>query len=163
MSQLVSRTRNLLPMSSFLLYYRHPAFFPSFSLALLYLTVLSFSGQMVTFLLSVGFSSFHVGIARTVSTCFELSATWISPRLVKRIGSVRAGIWSLSWQMIWLTAGVSWFFADRSGSSSNSLISVGGLVCGIILSRIGLWGYDLAAQNIIQDVSRRRLGVESRV
>ena len=54
--------------------------------------------------------------------------------------------------MTWLAAGASWFFADWAGDGKSSLASVSGLVGGVILSRVGLWGYDLAAQNIIQDV-----------
>ncbi|KAI6288404.1 hypothetical protein MCOR31_004246 [Pyricularia oryzae] len=141
----------VLPIESFPFYFHHAAFLPSFSLALLYLTVLSFSGQMITYLVSVGYSSLHVGVARTVSTVFELSATWIAPRLMKRIGIVRGGIWSLCWQMAWLAAGVAWFFADASGKGTNSIASATGIVVAVALSRIGLWGYDLCAQNIIQD------------
>ncbi|KAF7328398.1 Solute carrier family 40 protein [Mycena venus] len=104
----------VLPISSIPFYLKHPAFLPSFSLSLLYLTVLSFSGQMITYLISVGYTSLYVGLARTISTVFELSATWIAPRLMKRLGIIRSGIWSLSWQMIWLAAGVSWFFGGFS-------------------------------------------------
>lgn len=142
---------HVLPISSLPFYFHHRAFLPSFSLALLYLTVLSFSGQMVTYLISIGYTSLHVGIARTVSTIFELSATWVAPRLMKKIGVVRGGIWSLSWQMIWLAAGVSWFFAGFEGSRSNAVVSATGLAVGVALSRVGLWGYDLCAQNIVQD------------
>lgn len=143
----------ILPVSALPFYFHHPAFLPSFSLSLLYLTVLSFSGQMITYLISVGYTSLYVGIARTVSTAFELSATWIAPRLMKRIGTIRGGIWSLSWQMVWLAAAVSWFFADFHGMGTNSAISATGLAVGVALSRVGLWGYDLCAQNIVQDVS----------
>jgi iron-regulated transporter 1 len=83
---------HMLPLSSILFYVHHSAFLPSIALALLYFTVLSFSGQMITFLLNSWYTSVHVGIARTVSTAFELSATWIAPRLMTRIGAVRGGI-----------------------------------------------------------------------
>ncbi|KAG7284860.1 hypothetical protein NEMBOFW57_009475 [Staphylotrichum longicolle] len=106
---------------------------------------------MITYLISVGYKSLHVGVARTVSTVFELSATWIVPRLTKRIGIVRGGIWSLCWQMVWLAGGMIWFFADASGKGTNSVVSATGLAVAVALSRIGLWGYDLCAQNIIQD------------
>ncbi|KAK3934074.1 Ferroporti-1 [Diplogelasinospora grovesii] len=147
--------RTLQPTSALRFYFNHPAFLPSFSLALLYLTVLSFSGQMITYLVSVGYTSLHVGIARTASTVFELSATWIAPRLMKRIGPVRGGIWSLCWQMVWLAGGVSWFIADHRGAAdsmpNSRLIAATGLAVGVALSRVGLWGYDLCAQNIVQD------------
>jgi len=160
-SWLTSMTYRALPIESLPFYFRHPAFLPSFSLALLYFTVLSFSGQMITYLISVGYNSLHVGVARTVSTVFELSATWIAPRLTKRIGIVRGGIWSLCWQMVWLAGGMIWFFADASGKGTNSVVSATGLAVAVALSRIGLWGYDLCAQNIIQDVSDEPLQADS--
>lgn len=142
----------ILPLKSLPYYFRHPAFLPSFSLCLLYLTVLSLSGQMITYLLSIGFTSLHVGIIRFGSTIFELSATWIAPWLMQRIGVVRSAIWSLSWQMIWLAAGASWFFSDMYGHGTNSLLAATGLVVGVAFSRVGLWSYDLCAQSIIQQV-----------
>ncbi len=142
----------MLPVSSLPFYVKHPAFLASFSLALLYLTVLSFSGQMITYLISVGYTPLYVGIARTASTIFELSATWVAPRLMRRIGIIRGGIWSLCWQMVCLAGGVSWFFSDFHGQGTNSIAAATGLAVGVALSRIGLWGYDLCAQNIVQDV-----------
>ena len=146
----------VLPVSYVPLWFRHRALLPSLSLALLYLTVLSFSGQMITFLIAIGYNSLHIGAARTVSSIFELSATWIAPKLIKKVGPVRGGIWSLNWQIIWLAAGVSGFFADWSGSRSSSILGASALVGGVILSRVGLWCFDLSAQNIIQDVSVTR-------
>ena len=52
-------------------YMRHPVFLPSMALCLLYFTVLSFSGQMVTYLLSVGLSSAQIGTLRALSTAVE--------------------------------------------------------------------------------------------
>ena len=141
------------PYQSYRFYFQHAAFLPSFSLSLLYLTVLSFSGQMVTFLLDSSYTSRDVGIARTVSTIFELSATWIAPRVTKRIGVLRAGIYFLTWQMLFLAGGVTWFFVDGDGLRKRDTTVVSGLVGGVILSRVGLWGFDLSTQNLIQDVS----------
>ncbi|KAK4446081.1 Ferroporti-1 [Podospora aff. communis PSN243] len=143
---------DVLPVSesSLAFYVNHRAFLPSFALSLLYLTVLSFSGQMITYLISIGYTSLHVGLARTISTVFELSATWIAPRLMGRIGTVRAGIWSLSWQMIWLAAALGVFF-NIHGSSGGRIPPATGLVVSVAMSRLGLWGFDLCAQNIVQD------------
>lgn len=150
---LKSTLDNILPVKSLQLYYKHPAFLASFALALLYFTVLSFSGQMITYLISVGYTSYHVGIARVGSSIFEISATWAAPYLMKKIGIVRAGIWSLAWQMACLAGALGWYLSDFDGLGTNSLFSATGLAIGVALSRIGLWGYDLSAQNIIQDVS----------
>lgn len=148
----------IVPVTSFAQYFRHSAFLPSLSLSLLYLTVLSFSGQFITFLLSMGFTPLHVGISRTGSTVIELSATWAAPRLMNYMGPIRGGIWSLSWQMISLTLGLSFFLRDGVGTdgfstdTNHSWTSVAGLIVAIALSRLGLWGYDLCAQTIVQEV-----------
>ena len=129
------------------IYTTHRAFLPSLSLSLLYLTVLSFSGQMVAYLLSVGYTSILVGLVRTLSTTFEVSATWFGPRIMTRIGSIRAGIWFLSWQMICLTVGVGllWSF------EAKTMVAASALVGAVVMSRIGLWGFELCAQLIIQN------------
>ena len=67
---------------------------------------------------------------------------------MKRINPARAGMWFLSWQMIWLGVAVSFFWAEPV-----SIVAASGLVAGTIVSRIGLWSYDLCAQFIIQEVS----------
>jgi iron-regulated transporter 1 len=153
MAWLKTVVNHILPLKALPYYIRHPAFLPSFSLCLLYLTVLSLSGQMITYLLSIGYTPLHVGIIRFVSTVFELSATWIAPWLMQRIGVVRSAIWSLSWQMTWLAVGASWFFSDVHGQGTNSVTAATGLVVGVAFSRVGLWSYDLCAQSIIQEVS----------
>ncbi|WEW60190.1 hypothetical protein PRK78_005675 [Emydomyces testavorans] len=140
-------------------YVQHRAFLPSFAGSLLYFTVLSFSGQMITYLLSVGYNSFHIAVARTGSVVFEISATWIAPLVMSKIGPIRAGIWFLSWQMLSLAAGACLFWGIRP-----RVLAATGLVGSTILSRIGLWGFDLSAQIIVQEVSlhhRTRAGASS--
>ena len=150
-SFLLMGTAHLLPLNSFPYYFQHPAFLPSFALSLLYLTVLSFSGQMITFLLSVGYTSIYVGVTRTISTVFELSATWIAPKIQRHVGAVRGGIWFLTWQMLWLAGGLSWYFASGAPLTGHEIFAASGLVGTVILSRIGLWGFDLCAQSIVQE------------
>ena len=67
---------------------------------------------------------------------------------MKRIDPARAAMWFLSWQLLWLGVAVSFFWAEPV-----PIIAASGLVAGTILSRIGLWGYDLCVQFIIQEVS----------
>lgn len=128
------------------IYVSQEAFLPSLSLSMLYLTVLSFAGQMVTYLLSVGYTSTVVGLVRTFSTVFELAATWIAPKVIGRIGPVRSGMWFLSLQMACLgvTGLIFW-------TAPVPLWAATGLVGGTIISRVGLWGFDLSAQVIIQE------------
>ncbi len=134
-------------LSSFMLYFRHRNFLPSMALSVLYLTVLSFAGQMVTYLLSVGYSSTQIGVIRTVSVAFEISATWLGPVLMKRVGVIRAGLWSISWQTFCIATAVSLFLMVP-----QPFIAASGLITGVIGSRIGLWMFDLCVQNIIQEV-----------
>ena len=136
---------------TFTLYTQHPVFLPSLALSLLYLTVLSLGGQMVTYLLASGYNSFHIALVRTLSVIFELSATWAAPRTMNRIGPARAGIWFLNWQVLCLGVAVAYFWAEPIAIRAAS-----GLVAGTILSRIGLWGYDLCAQSLIQQVRSLR-------
>lgn len=137
-------------------YLSQSAFLPSMSLSLLYLTVLSFSGQMITYLLSIGFTSTHIGLIRTASVFVEMSATWLAPKVMAKLGPTRAGMWFLSWQTVCLSIGVGLFWLHWSPFWAASY-----LVAGVVASRIGLWGFDLSAQIIIQEVSlqldRKRL------
>ena len=128
-------------------YTTHPVFPPSMALCLLYLTVLSFSGQMVTYLLSVGFSSVQIGLWRTLSTAIEISATWLAPMAMSRVGPLRGALWFINWQISCLVGALGFFWAIRTAS-----IAALGLVIGVITSRVGLWGFDLCVQNIIQEV-----------
>jgi len=132
-----------------LTYVGHPAFLPSFALALLYLTVLSFSGQLITYLLAQDLSSASVALLRGVAALFELSATWLGPRLHKRIGAVRSGIWFLNAELIFvaIACGILWLPDEHKSKFIVTLT----LVTMVILSRTGLWGFDLSAQLIIQD------------
>jgi iron-regulated transporter 1 len=130
-------------------YVRHPAFLPSFALALLYLTVLSFSGQFITYLLAQGLGSTTVAMLRGLAAIFELSATWLGPWLHRRIGAVRAGIWFLNAELVFIALAcvILWLPSESIPGFSRTLA----LVTVVILSRTGLWGFDLSAQLIIQD------------
>ena len=130
-------------------YMCHRAFLPSFSLALLYLTVLSFSGQMITYLLAVGFSSATVGVLRGVSATFELSATWTAPKVMQRIGPIRSGIWFINWEIFCVSIACLLFWLPENGLDRR--LAAGGTVAAVIASRIGLWGFDLSAQIIVQE------------
>lgn len=127
-------------------YSHHRVFPPSMALCLLYFTVLSFSGQMVTYLLSVGLSSAQIGVLRTLSTAIELSATWLAPIAMNRIGPLRGGLWFINWQISCIVGAIGFFWVMRT-----PLLAALGLVIGVISSRVGLWGFDLCVQIIIQE------------
>ncbi|EYE91293.1 uncharacterized protein EURHEDRAFT_416541 [Aspergillus ruber CBS 135680] len=127
-------------------YFQHSVFLPSFAIALLNFTVLSFSGRMVAYLLSVGYNSYDVAIARSASVAVEISATWVGPLLMSRIGPLRAGMWLLSWQTVALAGAASAFFVVKP-----EILAATALVAGTIVSRVGMWGFSLSAQIIVQE------------
>ena len=92
----------------------------------------------------------HIGIARAVSVAFEVLATWVAPWLMGKIGPIRSGLWSIIWQMLFLGAGVAIFWAC---ANDRPIVSASALVGGTILSRLGLRGFDLSVQLIVQEVS----------
>lgn len=134
-------------VADFGLYLRHAVFLPSVAGALLYLTVLNFGGQMVTFLLASGYKSDVIGVARTLSVSFEVLATWFAPWLIGKIGPVRAGLWLSTLQVTPLIGGTVGFILLKS-----SALSATALVVGTIFSRLGLRGFDLSTQLIVQEV-----------
>ncbi|KAH3907319.1 hypothetical protein HBH56_193180 [Parastagonospora nodorum] len=130
-------------------YIQNPAFLASFALSLLYLTVLSFASQMTTYLLTLGFTSTHVSLMRLVSVILELSATCAAPYLMSRIGAVRSGLWFVNEQLISiaLAIGLWLYYIDKP------LIAGAVLVSGVAFSRLGLWGFDLSVQFLVQDAA----------
>ncbi|WDK23049.1 iron transporter [Colletotrichum graminicola] len=137
-------------VSDFTFYFSHRAFLPSFVGSLLYLTVLSFSGQMVTYLVASGYTTTYIGVARTIGVVFEVLATWIAPWLIGKIGPLRAGLWLSNCQVLPLIGGLSIFWVF----TPDPLISATSLVVGTIISRLGLRGFDLCIQIIVQEVRK---------
>lgn len=129
-------------------YFKSPVFLASFSLSLLYLTVLSTGAQYQTYMLSIHYTSLSVSFIRVAAVISELSATCFAPFMIQRIGQIRAGLWSINWQALSLSAGVGLFVWFHELSSTASFA----LTVAIIVSRLGLWGFDLAIQDLVQEV-----------
>lgn len=132
---------------------RHEVFIPSLALCILHLTVLSFSGQMIAYLVSVGFDSAQLGVMRAVSVAAEMSATLLAPRAMDRVGPLRAGLWFINWQNASIIAAVTFFCIIQS-----PIIAALALVICVILSRVGLWGLDLSVQILVQEVCFEGIG-----
>jgi iron-regulated transporter 1 len=128
-------------------YFANDAFLASLSLSLLYLTVLSFSSQMTTYLLATGFTPLSVSILRLVAVILELSATCATPVLMRKIGAVRTGLWSVNEQLLSIVLSVVLFSIYNPATK----LAAGVLVAGVVLSRFGLWGFDLSVQYLVQE------------
>jgi iron-regulated transporter 1 len=150
--QFVSPSRTVLELATSVLrpwkdYLHNPAFLASFALSVLYLTVLSFASQMTTYLLTLGFTSTHVSIMRLVSVILELSATCAAPWLMSRVGVVRSGLWFINEQLISIALAIGLFLMYNE----KPMLAGVTLVSGVALSRLGLWGFDLSVQYLVQD------------
>ncbi|KAI0092219.1 Ferroporti-1 [Irpex rosettiformis] len=137
---------------------RLPIFFSSLAISLLYLTVLSFDGIMVGYLKTISYSDDFIAEMRGICVITGLIGTALALPLEKKIGTVRAGNWSI-WSMVFtlIPVIVSFYvFAPRSptiGTPKGSTLGVIGamlLFGGMALSRIGLWSFDLIQTKQLQ-------------
>ncbi|RYP08038.1 hypothetical protein DL765_008932 [Monosporascus sp. GIB2] len=80
---------------------------------------------------------------RRIDLCCKLLGPLVISTIA--IASNIIAIWSA------LAMNLIWFFANFHGLGANSVASATGLAVAVALSRIGLWCYDLCAQNIVQD------------
>ncbi|KAI8143345.1 Ferroporti-1 [Fennellomyces sp. T-0311] len=128
---------------SFMDYVRHDIFRPSLALSLLYLTVLSFGGIMVSYLKLEGYDDATLGILRAVAGVAGMGATYILPVLSRRIGIIRTGLWALWFEVACLVPVILSFVKSIP---YGPFLLFGGMAT----SRIGLWLYDMAETILLQ-------------
>lgn len=85
---------------------------------------------------------------RLFSVILELSATCAAPLLMSRIGAIRSGLWFINFQLLALALAIALF---NVLPASRSLAAGGALITGVCLSRLGLWGFDLSVQYLVQE------------
>lgn len=72
-----------------------PVFLSSLAISLLYLTVLSFDGTLLAYLISHGWSAAVLAGIRGANVVMGLLGTVVMPFLEKRVGLIRTGSWSI--------------------------------------------------------------------
>lgn len=114
-------------------YFSTNVWIPSLSLAILHLSVLSYSATFITYLLNTGFSLLLITIARTLSSVAEVSSTFVAP------------------------IGVNYLARSRKSSSQEE--GAEGLLPeedlaekrhGVGLERLGLWGISLQLLSLVR-------------
>ena len=140
---------------AFRAYAAHPVFMASFSYSMLYISLLSFGGIMISFLKLVGIPEIWLAIGRGFGAAVGVGASLVAPVLIKGMGLEAAGVFS-----IWLLAlclapsAIALLLMDyRSIEFAVSIfLSLG-------LSRFGLWAFDIVETQIMQvGVSEKERG-----
>ena len=73
----------------------HSIFLSSLSISLLYFTTLSFDGIFISWLKTHSWSAAFIAGMRSVTVLMGLLGTLVMPFAEKRLGVVRAGMWSI--------------------------------------------------------------------
>ncbi|XP_021908566.1 solute carrier family 40 member 1-like [Carica papaya] len=133
-------------ISAWTVYLHQETVLPGTALALLYFTVLSFGTLMTATLEWEDIPAFVIGIARGMSATTGITATLVYPILQSRISTLRTGLWSIwsQWTCLLVCVCSIWV--------KNNLVSAYMLMGGVAASRLGLWVFDLAVIQQMQDL-----------
>ncbi|KII95449.1 hypothetical protein PLICRDRAFT_48408 [Plicaturopsis crispa FD-325 SS-3] len=134
---------------------RSPIFPSSLAISMLYLTVLSFDGTLISYLKTHNYQDSFVAGMRGVCVVTGLLGTVIMPLMERRLGLIRAGSWAIWSELISLIPVVLSFFlsaprAGDRGTTWNAVLLFGGMA----ISRIWLWAFDLCQLKELQTTSR---------
>lgn len=127
-----------------------PVFASSISISLLYLTVLSFDGTMLSWLKTKQFSDPFIAGQRAICVVTGLAGTILMPFLERRLGLVRAGAWSICSELLCLVPAVATFYLPVKLTSHGPAWVASLLFGGVAASRIGLWAFDLVQLKELQ-------------
>ena len=100
---------------------------------------------MTVYLLFMGMDEFYVGLARGVSAIIGFVGASIYPCAKERYGLWASGTFALIWQSLFVGIAASSFLL------SNSTASISVLTIAVLISRVGLWLFDLCARQIAQE------------
>eukprot|EP01027_Heterolobosea_sp_BB2_P015749 GEZU01022525.1.p1 GENE.GEZU01022525.1~~GEZU01022525.1.p1 ORF type:complete len:502 (+),score=143.45 GEZU01022525.1:440-1945(+) len=145
-------------VNGFRVYGRQQVFLASLSYVLLYFTVLSPGGLMVSFLKWRGSSEVAIGIFRGFAALSGIISTFITPRLIKRLGMRLTSLASIWLQLTCLAfCLISFFFvplffkyADPDVAAKVDFVAMSAFMTFLALSRCALWSFDLCETQIMQ-------------
>lgn len=143
--KIIERIRRLPYIDAWVIYLQQEVVLPGVALALLYFTVLSFGTLMTAALEWRGIPAYVIGIARGVSAIVGIAATFVYPVIHSRISTLRTGLWSIwtQWPILLVCVASIWV--------RNNIVSAWMLMGGVAASRLGLWMFDLAVIQQMQD------------
>ncbi len=131
---------------SWMLYYKQIIFRSALALAVLYFSVVSFGTLMTAWFAASGFHAGHLGAARALAALSGMLSTVATPRLVPALGVETAGLGFISfmWFCILPCSIVSFYASDH-------VAFLWIIVASVIVSRFGLWGFDLCVTQLLQE------------
>ncbi|GMH45689.1 hypothetical protein BSKO_13652 [Bryopsis sp. KO-2023] len=142
------------------LYYKQKCSLAMFALALLYLTVLSLGLLMTSYLKSLGMSEATLSLYRGVGAVTGVLGAKAFPFFQKTLGLPATGLMGAGIQFVSLAVGVVPLVCRAFMSTSDAtLATMHLLVWGLIISRFGLWTFDLTVSQTMQmTVDSTKLG-----
>uniref|UniRef100_A0ACD5ZXA0 Uncharacterized protein n=1 Tax=Avena sativa TaxID=4498 RepID=A0ACD5ZXA0_AVESA len=142
----VAKHLSILPCwDSWAVYMRQDVMLPGVALAILYFTVLSFGTLMTATLDWKGIPAYVISLARGFSAIVGIAATLLYPVVHSWVSTLRTGLWSIwmQWCFLLLCVGSIWV--------NDGVASAWVLMAGVAASRLGLWMFDLAVMQLMQD------------
>ncbi|GJM98173.1 hypothetical protein PR202_ga15158 [Eleusine coracana subsp. coracana] len=130
---------------SWVVYVRQDVALPGVALAILYFSVLSFGTLMTATLDWMGIPAYVISLARGFSAVVGIGATLLYPAVHAWVSTLRTGLWSIWMQWCCLVVSVASIWAGSSWASAWMLMA------GVAASRLGLWMFDLAVMQLMQD------------
>jgi iron-regulated transporter 1 len=129
---------------------------------LVWLTVLSPSGVLTAWLTSTGVKPATLANFRAASQASGALGTIVAPHAIRKLGVMRAGFYSLSLQLICvltavLSVSTSTTETDNAEIDATAVTGTGAsaMMLAVIASRVGLWGFDLAERQVVQQAAQR--------
>jgi solute carrier family 40 (iron-regulated transporter), member 1 len=109
-----------------------------------YLNVLSFGAIMTAYLVWRGMKLESIGFWRGVSSAIGLLGTFVYHFMSRRMSLINTGMLSVVFQFLCLSVSYASLFVDDFASS------LGMLIVGVCLSRVGLWVFDISVTQLFQ-------------
>lgn len=133
-------------------FFKEPVALAVFAYALLWLSVLSPHGVLLTGFLKDGWklSDLTIGVFRGLGAFFGLAATMLYPIIIKKYGLLRGSRFFINFQAASLVLALTLFNFDVN-------IGIYGFLIFILISRIGLYGFSMGEMQI------RQVGIRAEV
>jgi solute carrier family 40 (iron-regulated transporter), member 1 len=109
--------------------------------------VCSFGTLMTATLDWMGIPAYVISLARGFSAVVGIGATLLYPPVHSRVSTLRTGLWSIWAQWCCLVVCVGSVWAGSSSLAASAWM----LMAGVAASRLGLWMFDLAVMQLMQD------------